>query len=61
MLEVLSYISVKRLTPAPAIIFHVSIHLKYSEIMKKDVSKHFQSFLPAALTSSHLRGIMICM
>lgn len=40
MLKVLSYISVKRLTPAPAIIFYVSIHSKFREITYKKILIH---------------------
>lgn len=42
MLKVLSYISVKRLTPAPAIIFYVSIYSKYRKIINKN-SKYMLS------------------
>lgn len=36
MLKVLSYISVKRLTPAPAIMFYVSMYFKYRKIINKN-------------------------
>uniref|UniRef100_A0A8C8E5Q5 b(0,+)-type amino acid transporter 1 n=1 Tax=Otus sunia TaxID=257818 RepID=A0A8C8E5Q5_9STRI len=45
MLKVLSYISVKRLTPAPAIIFYVSIYSKYRKIINKNSPFSLSIFL----------------
>lgn len=52
MLKLLSYISVKRLTPAPAIIFYVSIYFLCTENLSTKFSRntHFHNFLSAVLT-----------
>lgn len=54
MLKLLSYISVKHLTPAPAIMFYVSMYAKYREIItyhqKFSSNTNFHSFLQAVLT-----------